>query len=618
MRNKPYVSSKKGVGVNKCIRTSMVLSLLPLSLCAEQSVTPYYSIRSQGRNAARNAVGWTNHIYQYDMDSVYSSIAITPEYTRSFRHKRINNCLFGDNLIDNESTLKISGTQTTNRGSKDLLADYFYLPTDFESTVQFKPLIDNFLVDFSFYLDLDEWHNGLYFFLHAPLTHTRWDTNISEEVTKPGIKRHDAGYFTPDNNLLRNQLLKKFQDFVGGTSVTDVNFVTFQGLRFAKISSKRLNRTRLAEIRAGLGWNFRLEHNYHVGLNVQFAAPTGTQPAARFLFEPIVGNGHHWEAGLGLNGHYTFWRNDDETKHASFYVDAHITHLFKTRQRRTFDLKNNGTLSRYMLAQKLGSRRKTPTLTGNADAKVEFQDEFLPVANFSTLNVDVSVGIQADIVAMFNLTINPSTGSGRTGTFAWDIGYNYWGRSCERIKLRKKDTFTEKTFALKGDVNVFGFADGDTAAQQVPVRLAATQSKATIHIGAYAGKNNPEANPDIDSLVPATITQSVDPETNDQQGPRVLTSTGNAFDEGIQINTSNPPIFITENDVDLDGARTKGSSCKVFTHFGYTWLDNDEYKPYLGIGGEIEFDHRDTNSDDCVKCAASQWGIWVKGGVTFD
>lgn len=614
MRNKPYVSSKKGVGVNKYIRTSMVLSLLPFSLCAEQSVTPYYSIRSQGRNAARNAVGWTNHIYQYDMDSVYSSIAITPEYTRSFRHKRINNCLFGDNLIDNESTLKISGTQTTNRGSKDLLADYFYLPTDFESTVQFKPLIDNFLVDFSFYLDLDEWHNGLYFFLHAPLTHTRWDTNISEEVTKPGINRHDAGYFTPDNNLLRNQLLKKFQDFVGGTSVTNVNFVTFQGLRFAKISSKRLNRTKLAEIRAGLGWNFWLEHNYHVGLNVQFAAPTGTRPAARFLFEPIVGNGHHWEAGLGLNGHYTFWRNDDETKHASFYVDAHITHLFKTRQRRTFDLKNNGSLSRYMTAMKMDIPAKD-LQSGGRTPSAQFKNEFLPVANITSLNVDVRIGIQADIVTIFNLTINPSTGSWQTGTFSWDIGYNYWGRSCERITLRKKDAFLEKTFSLKGDAHVFGFKQNTADV----VALSATQNRATIHTGrnfpsggttTEAEITNAKRNPNIDNPQPATDSTE-DNVINLQFEP-------NNNNAGDQINTSVNPIFITENGVDLDGARTKGSSCKVFTHFGYTWLDNDEYKPYLGIGGEIEFDHRDTNSDDCVKCATSQWGIWVKGGVTFD
>ena len=584
-------------------------SLLVISIHAQRAVTPYYSIRSQGRNAARNAVGWTNHIHQYDADTTYACIAITPEYTRSFRHKGINRCLFGDNLIDNESMLQISGTRATNRGTKDLLADYFFLPTDFESTVQFKPLIDNFLVDFSCYLGLDEWYEGLYFWLHTPLTHTRWDTNISEQVGKPGVNRHDAGYFSTDDNLFRNLLLKNFTEFVNGKSVTDVANITFQGLRFAKISSKRLNRTRLAEIRAATGCNFWLEKDYHVGANVQFAAPTGLRPKGNFLFEPVVGNGHHWEAGVGINGHYTFWRSDNETRHASFHIDAHITHLFKTRQKRTFDLKKNGTLSRYMTAIKMGKPTEDLLVNGTAPS-AQFRNEFLPVANISTLNVDVRVGIQADITAMFNIACDASG-------FSLDIGYNYWGRSRERITLRKKDVFQENTFALKGDAHVFGFKLGSANA----VALSATQNRATTH----AGKNFPangttdaatinaaKLNPNIDNAQLATDATDPAPAINLQFEP-------NNDAVGDQINTSFNPIFITEDDFDIDGARTKGSSCKVFTHFSYTWQDKDEYKPYLGVGGEVEFDHRNSNNNnDRSKCAVSQWGIWFKAGAMFD
>lgn len=597
------------------IRGLILLTVLLSSvLHAERLVVPYYSARSQGRNAARNAVGWTNQTYRYDMDFVYASVTITPEYTRSFRHKRINRCLFGDNLIDDDkSTLKISGTRTTNRSDKDLLADYFMLPTDFKSTVQFKPLIDNFLIDFSCYLGLDEWAQGLYCWFHAPLTHTRWDTNIDEQVSKPGLLRHDAGYFIQDNNLLRNRMLKKFEEFVNGKSITDVSNITFQGLRFAKISSKRLKRTRLAEIRAALGWNFWLEKDYHLGFNAQFAAPTGSRPKGRFLFEPMVGNGHHWEAGFGINGHYTFWYSDDETKQASFYADVNITHLFKTRQRRTFDLKKNGTLSRYMMAMKLGTPVENLLSNGQVPS-AQFKNEFLPVANISSLNVNVRVGIQADIVAMFNVTADG---------FSWDVGYNYWGRSCERIKLRKKDAFTEKMFALKGDAHVFGFVPNTTQA----VALSATQSRATIH----AGRNFPAAgtvaagaitaakhNPNIDSPRGATEGQAPAelPAPPPPPRPLIFEPNNNNFDE--QIKTSVDPIFITEDDLDIDGARTKGSSSKVFTHFNYTWHDAEEYTPYVGIGGEVEFDHRDSDNCDCSKCSASQWGIWVKGGVTFD
>ncbi len=585
------------------------LSLVITCIHAQREVTPYYSIRSQGRNAARNAVGWTNHIHQYNADTTYACIAVTPEYTRSFRHKEINRCLFGDNLIDNESTLQISGTRTANRGTKDLLADYFFLPTDFESTVQFKPLIDNFLVDFSLYLGLDEWHKGLYFWLHTPFTHTRWNTNISEKVTKPGVNRHDAGYFSTDNNLLRNLLLKNFTEFVNGKSVTNVASITFQGLRFAKISSKRLNRTRLAEIRAATGCNFLLEKDYHVGANVQIAAPTGLRPKGQFLFEPMVGNGHHWEIGFGADGHYTFWRGCNEARHASFHIDAHITHLIKTRQKRTFDLKKNGTLSRYMTAIKMGTPANDLLANGNPESipSAQFRNEFLPVANISTLNVDVSVGIQADITALFNIACDESG-------FSLDIGYNYWGRSLERITLRKKDVFQEKTFALKGDAHVFGFKQNTANA----VALSATQSRATTH----AGRNFP-ANGTIDdaTIKAAKLNRNIDNAqlATDATAPIDLQFEPNTNDNNDQTKTSFNPIFITEDDLDIDGARTKGSSCKVFTHLSHTWQNRDEYKPYLGIGGEVEFGHRNSNNNDnCAKCAVSQWGMWFKAGATFD
>lgn len=79
----------------------------------------------------------------------------------------------------------------------------------------------------------------------------------------------------------------------------------------------------------------------------------------------------------------------------------------------------------------------------------------------------------------------------------------------------------------------------------------------------------------------------------------------------------------------IDYKETKGISHKVFTHFSYNWYENEDWIPYLGLGGEVEFGPSCSNNDsdascstssndcNCINTAASTWGIWVKGGFSF-
>jgi hypothetical protein len=577
----------------------------------EQHIATSFNTRSVSRNAARDLAGWTNYINKDSSpDIVYGALSVTPEYSQTFQTNTITRTLFGDNLIGKNCAqhLKISGSEVDDRGPQDLLADYFYLPSDFESNVYFKPIIDNVILDFGFYLGLDAWSKGLYFWLHAPFAHTRWDININENIIEPGINDALEGYYTPDV-LNRNQLLDSFTNFVNGITVPNTENIAFENLQFAKMSNQRLIKSRMAEIRTGIGWNFFTEKNYHAGFNGQLAAPTGLRPDAEFLFEPLVGNGHFWELGIGLNAHYTFWRNEDETAHCSFYTDINITHLFRTRQARSFDLTRAGTLSRYMLAMEMTSPA-TNLQGANGDIpSAQFNNTFIPLANITTLDVEVSITVQADIVLMFNATKN---------NWSFDFGYNYWGRSADNITLRQNESFDEKRFALKGDAHVFGFLPLSTTS----VALSATQDKATIH----SGKNFPATG----STDPIIINNaSKNPEIDFAQSAKTnpvvqnLLYAQNAIDISTNfINTSVPPIFITRNDLNFVGAETGGSSSKLFTHIAHTWNDKIEWQPYLGIGGEVEWGHHTKHNckpcdDHAPQCSASQWGIWIKTGVTF-
>lgn len=590
---------------------------LTSSLHTEQHVATCFIPRSISRNAARDLAGWTNYINKdSSRDVVYGALSVTPEYSSTFNSTNITRTLFGNNLIGKncDQHLKISGSQVNNRGPQDLLADYFYLPSDFESTVQFKPIIDNVILDFGFYLGLDAWSKGLYFWIHVPFAHTRWDLNIKESITNPGINDAPQGYYTP-NVLDRNQLLDSFTAFANGVSIPNTDNIAFEALKFAKMSNDRLIKSRVAEVRTGIGWNFFAEQDYHVGFNGQLAAPTGLRPDAFFLFEPLVGNGHFWELGFGLSGHYTFWHSADETTQCSFYTDINITHLFRTRQARSFDLTRAGTLSRYMLAMEMTSpavNLQGPASTPPLVPSAQFDNDFLPLANITTLDVKVSVAIQADIVLLFNATRN---------NVSFDLGYNYWERSTDAISLRQNESFAEETFALKGDAHVFGFTPNSTDF----VALSATEDKATIHAGTNlpaTGTTDPAVitaaakNPNIDFPQPAA--------TNPPAPAQNLLYAQNLPDiPENSINTSIPPIFITKNDLDFDGAQTGGSSNKLFAHLSYTWNEKTEWQPYLGIGGEVEWGaHTKQNCNACdenvPQCSTSQWGVWIKTGATFN
>jgi len=131
-----------------------------------------FSPRSQSVNAARDLVGWQTHINRWDMDSFYGSLSVTPEYTQTYRTKRLAQCLFGsENVV-------FSGSRRTDRKECEILADYFCLPMDFKSTLQIQPRIRNFLVDFDLFLGLDNWVEGLWFRLQTPIVYTNWDLRL--------------------------------------------------------------------------------------------------------------------------------------------------------------------------------------------------------------------------------------------------------------------------------------------------------------------------------------------------------------------------------------------------------------------------------------------------------
>jgi len=636
--------------MNQILKSSLCIAMLFSSFVAAD-VVPYIPQRSESVHAERELVGWQQQINLFDECDTYGSFSIMLGYDRSFRPERIAQALFCDALLtdccDSKcSTMKVQGSQVDGRDSKALLADYFGLATDFESTITLEPRVDNIFVDFNLYVGLDEWWEGGFFRIHAPVVSTRSRLNFCEKDITVGANNHPVGYFNnavvgaqaPIYGIAQADLLQSFEDYVTNGKAPNLGSdVTFNPLTKAKWAKCPDRETKLSDIQAVLGWNFWMDECYHVGLGIRAAAPTGTRPEGCYLFEPVVGNGHHWELGAQFTSHWSVWQDDCDADAFTIYLDANITHLFKTKQCRTFDLCGK-PLSRYMLAEKLGTPVEDlyaavdPVAMPNA----QFKNEFTPVANITTIPVDVSAAVQGDLALKFAYT---------HCNFEFDLGYNLWARSCEKICPRCDcSPFVENTWALKGDAFVYGFAQTQGEIDSaLASALSATESKATI----FAGTNVPADKADWYTNIAVDAKQAA---VRDDAGAVPLyTSTGTLA--GDAVFTSYQPIFITADDMDIQGAKTRGISNTIFGHMNYVWNDCECWTPYLGIGAEVEFGKMDdkcccdsssccttsscstscttscnTNccstdccdSSCCHDVAVSRWGVWVKGGISFN
>lgn len=665
---------------------------------AAESVVTQFNIRPQSWNAARKVSGevpGSKLTFLPDMDNYNGYFGLTLAYNRTFRPGAIAFSLFGDSFVnstttpttnscdndcDNRCVIKIQGSDVVERDPKAWLADYFYLPSQFDGSISVSPRISNIVLDFNWYMGLDEWCPGLYFRLYGPFVNSKWSLGLEEATPTNAGSSVEAGKFTPLALAQADLLSSALSYFAGDRPTTPLtqastalvpnaaNFTTVRnGLCSSKMRGSNCNTTTtntnccdgddnnkrrsshsvngFGELRAELGWNFWQCDDYHLGIGIQGAAPTGSEVCADYLFDAYVGNGKHWELGGLLTGHYIWWRSSCEDKHFGMYLDANLTHLFKANQERSFDLKGK-PLSRYMLAARhnqvtnggtnvLQGNTAPNTTANSTNSQYVFSGEFTPVANLTRQKVKVSVGVQADVAAWFNYTC---------GGFSWDLGYDYFGQSCEKIDcgsecppaLASQNTF----WALKGDANVYGY-QGTTQTSPTAFAaqaLAVSESAATIQTGTNLAALV-AANPTTASLAGPIDNAAVDKPQfavgqAGGQGAAPLNWSAAASGPGNpQTRISLAPNFLGVSDINYE-QKSRQSSNKIFTHVQYKW-DRECWEPYIGFGGEAEFGQSkgrncDTNTcntttntcntacDSCRNIAVSQWGVWFKTGVAFN
>jgi hypothetical protein len=583
-----------------------ILFILIFGCCYAGSVLGFFGKtlilpRSQTVNAAREIAGWQEHINDYDVGRTYWSFYMAPEYQRSWNNGQIARFLLGC-----DDCFAVQGSRVPNRQSDALLADYFGLPSDFESTVSMSPQITQFIWDMNFYLGLDALCQGLYFRFHAPVVYSKWDLNLKECVQERGTDFYPAGYMG-SQSIPRNQLVANFTEAMTGqfcNRYKQCGPYTWgdmeNAMRYGLIYGRR-NESRLSDVHIIVGYNFFNNEDYHGGLNLRISAPAGNRPDSHYFFEPIVGNGHHWEIGFGWTSHVIFWSSADELDYAGFWWDINVTHLFADTQLRSFDLCGNPG-SRYMLLSKLTPVTNTSVLVAGEPIAEQYIGNLSPAINQTTLDAKISMKAQVDMVAKFSVELNG---------IQFDLGYNLWYRSPEHLVER---ACLKSGYAFKGDAQVYGFVSQNSLGFTVdqPLPLNVTQHEATLSSGQGDGNfvigsqfvNDNADNPGL----------AFDSNNNILYQLNQADSTTLTIAQQ-QINGSNGPILVTDSDIDINSALNPHAlSHKIFGNVAYTWESPQVmYAPFLALGTELEWRCGCFSSNSAI----SQWGIWAKGGLSF-
>lgn len=541
----------------------------------------FLTYRSQGVNLARNTSGWLRNCEQ-------DNISAAVEYTRSFDNSAINDYFFGGN------SLSFSGSRVENRNECDILADYFGLPTDFQSCITFCPEIKNIIADFDFYWNLPCNFNLR---INVPLAHTKWRLNPYETVIEAGTTDHPAGYMSR-NKIERADLLNGGLDvLMCGEQFGDL----IQPLQHGRLCCQE-ELTKFADVFVSLGYNVCCNEKWYFSLGGQVVIPTGTRSHTCILFEPQVGNGHHWGLGGNISARYNLFTQQDKAYDVSFCLDAHIQHLFKTTQKRSYDLKDNCPGNRYMLIQDItGSVTRNQGFSPTPLVETmnnQYIGRLLYVIDATTLDSTIKIDVQADVVAQLKMSYC---------NFNCNIGYNFWARSAE--KLVHRECFDHKFYGIKGDAQIYGYLNIGFAELSLP--LNATQSKATLRTPQGDGNTtNNFTNTNADNAELMFNVGMPVAQTN------VDSTTNTGITSIAQVNGANQAILLTDCDIDnCSGLSPRAISHKVFGSLGYQFnscsmFDCFEFNPYFSVGAEGEF----AGTNDCVKTAISQWGVWVKLG----
>ena len=417
--------------MNKQIMLISLLTFCILPLMADDDIETFgksfFFPRSQGTNSLSDVNNLAHFQYPFARpDELHGYYGWSLEYQRSYNEEDLAKYMF----FNNTDTMKFGNIGT----GIDVFARNFILNDDFEGSVTAHPRIESIIMDQLFQLNLGGDHENIYMTLNAPIAWTKFDMQLEETITSSGtdiplnILGNPANEPSPYSSII--------QAWKGNLQLQGFYPDLKRPLEFAKINGPQTTGS-LVQLEYALGYYFVTKPDAHFGMEARIVIPTGNRPKGEFVFEPLAGNGHHTQLGIGFQGHLNVV--DYGGLDFAVYGVAHFYHLFNAKQHRTFDLKLNGIGSRYLLLKKF-----------NPDGTYAGEIEFGP--NILTLACKTKVPLLMDgsIIAVYDF--------GNTTLVA---GYTCWARTAETVSIT--ESIPHNTYGVQGNTPTAGANTNTTA-----------------------------------------------------------------------------------------------------------------------------------------------------------
>lgn len=397
-----------------CIILSLSTLFVPL-FCADDSDNraiygkTFFSPKPQGNYQPRRMMGVMHQYYRPQQCRSWVTYSGLLDQAGTFKNQDIGNYLFFNHL---NSMLFASNEDAFT----DVFTQNFLLNNNFEGTLTITPRNTTTVIDNALFFGFDSFLPDWYLFIELPWCTTRW--NLKKSTTTQSVGTTIPADSLGNSSAQPAPTTSLFDAVNGQFTFFDVQ----EPLHFARMDESH-SQSGLADIRLSIGTSFVNREDRHFGLSARCIIPTGNRPNGEFLFEPVVGNGHHFQLGFGLSAHDQVWNFGDLWLNG--YLEGSLYHVFKAQQRRSFDLKANGIGSRYLLLKEFSNNVYTGRIVRGP--------------NVLTLSCKVSNAIDAQATGMFELGYND---------WIAQVGYNVWGRSQDQIS--DIELFAENTYGIAG------------------------------------------------------------------------------------------------------------------------------------------------------------------------
>jgi hypothetical protein len=462
--------------------------------------------------------------------------------------------------------------------------------------IQLNPYVQSIGTDMMMYWAQRYGERGLYFRIHAPIGGIRIAPNLQD--VRPIVPENNLGYSqvpsgggeafnyefaiypTPSNRY------KTVSEAFSGGSLCDDELAGFGGnsitFHYGRISPKNQAIIRLADIAMTLGYNVYEDKNGWAGLGFKVSFPTGNVPQAVYMLEPIYGRAGLWGVGGEITALYQFWENQAGDRRLTFSLQGEVEHLMHGRRpsMRSFDLKQNGKGSKYLLVQQYTSDYELNIFSPSNDLSETVSSGFItPAVNVTTIPVLSNFAVEGAVAVMFDLAL---------GNWNVALGGEFWGRSRENLSVDMIIAI-DKSYENLNDFAVIG---RQLSTYTIPGNLPFTITTHLCEPLAQIGKSQDPA------ILSGTYPNNLSIPTTLPEGVKDATLSENRI-----------PAKLHEA-LDIAGAEVSHVfTGKIFTHFGYNWKDCS-YSPSVAVIGGIEFTGNTNN-------AIQLWSVGLQGSLNF-